>query len=85
VQAAFFAPNPRTVDGLPAAGPPAAPAARAAAPARANGKAAASGKSRKSAPKPRLYYRWKDDQGVLHVGQTPPPDGTSFTLIRAFD
>ena len=85
VQAAFFTPNPRTVDGLPAAGPPAAPAARAAAPARANGKAAASGKSRKSAPKPRLYYRWKDDQGVLHVGQTPPPDGTSFTLIRAFD
>jgi hypothetical protein len=86
VQAAFFVPNPRTVDGLPApAAASSAPAlARAAAPSRGKGKAAG-GKSGKSAPKPRLYYRWKDDQGVLHVGQTPPPDGTSFTLIRAFD
>jgi hypothetical protein len=32
-----------------------------------------------------VYYRWKDDQGVLHVGQVPPPDGTAFTLVRAFD
>jgi hypothetical protein len=85
VQAAFFAPNPRTVDGLPTAGATAAaPAAKATA-RRANGKPAANGKAAKSAPKPRLYYRWKDDHGVLHVGQTPPPDGTSFTLIRAFD
>jgi hypothetical protein len=82
VQAAFFVPNPRTVDGLPpaveaaVAAPPGTPAAVA--PARA-------AKARKSAPRPRLFYRWKDSHGVLHVGQTPPPDGTSFTLIRAFD
>jgi hypothetical protein len=84
VQAAFFVPNPRTIDGLPSTAAAAAVAdasgARAAVPARASG-----AKSRKSAPKPRVYYRWKDDHGVLHVGQTPPPDGTSFTLIRAFD
>jgi hypothetical protein len=85
VQAAFFTPNPHTVDGLPAASAeasvPVAPA-----PARVTStKSAAKGKGKKAAPRPRLYYRWKDTQGVLHVGQTPPPDGTSFTLIRAFD
>jgi hypothetical protein len=87
VQAAFFAPNPKALDG---AATPAADAPRIAAEAApmraASGKATASGRSKKpAAPKPRLYYRWKDPQGVLHVGQTPPPDGTSFTLIRAFD
>jgi hypothetical protein len=79
-QATFLAPNPATVDGLPAAVAPAAkvPAARRA--PKATGKA-----KTPAAPKPRLYYRWKDEQGVLHVGQVPPPDGTAFTLIRAFD
>jgi transglycosylase-like protein with SLT domain/uncharacterized protein DUF4124 len=85
--AAFFTPNPRAVDGVAAVDTAAAATAVEApppAPTRAaTGKALA--KSKKSAPKPRLYYRWKDEQGVLHVGQTPPPDGTSFTLIRAFD
>jgi hypothetical protein len=78
VQAAFFAPNPKALDGLPAVHPVAkAPASgRAAKPA---------GKKRPAAPKARVYYRWKDDQGVLHVGQVPPPDGTAFTLVRAFD
>jgi soluble lytic murein transglycosylase-like protein len=80
-QATFLTPNPRTVDGLPAA--VAAPEVKA--PARAKA-VKASGKAKApAAPKPRLYYRWKDEQGVLHVGQVPPPDGTAFTLIRAFD
>jgi hypothetical protein len=84
VQAAFFTPNPRTVDGLPAPSADAGPGAKAPARGRAGGKSAARGKAAKTT-KARLYYRWKDEQGVLHVGQTPPPDGTSFTLIRAFD
>ncbi|HVR70555.1 MAG TPA: lytic transglycosylase domain-containing protein [Vicinamibacteria bacterium] len=86
VQAAFFAPSPRTLDGLPASSAAAGPDAKAGAiaPSRASGKPVASGKAGK-ASKARLYYRWKDDQGVLHVGQTPPPAGTSFTLIRALD
>lgn len=85
VQAAFFAPNPKALDG--AGTVDASKIAAAVAPLRAaSGKAVASGKSKKpAAPKPRLYYRWQDAQGVLHVGSTPPPDGTSFTLIRAFD
>ena len=89
VQAAFFAPNPQAADG--AGVTPAAEASKiaaAAAPVRSAGgrKVTAAGRTKKpAAAKPRLYYRWKDEQGVLHVGQTPPPDGTSFTLIRAFD
>jgi hypothetical protein len=86
VQAAFFAPNPRALDGADA---PTAPTVELPAPPPAparHASAKTSSKLRKpAAPKARLYYRWKDDQGVLHVGQTPPPDGTSFTLIRAFD
>jgi hypothetical protein len=87
--AAFFAPNPQGVDGPPAveapvaASPVKAPVGKRAAGTKSAARSSASAK--KSAPKPRLYYRWKDTQGVLHVGQTPPPDGTSFTLIRAFD
>jgi hypothetical protein len=87
VQAAFFAPNPQALDGVvtPTADGSKVSAAAAPMPA-ASAKAMARGKSKKpAAPKPRHYYRWQDAQGVLHVGQTPPPDGTSFTLIRAFD
>jgi Transglycosylase SLT domain/Domain of unknown function (DUF4124) len=79
LQAAFFAPNPKTIDGLPAADPPAKVTASAPA-VKPSG-----ARKRAAAPKARLYYRWKDEQGVLHVGQVPPPDGTAFTLIRAFD
>ena len=83
--ASFFAPNPQGVEGQVAATaatgkPDAAPAVP-----RARKTSAKAASAKKSPPKPRLYYRWKDEQGVLHVGQTPPPDGTSFTLIRAFD
>lgn len=57
---------------------PGAPPARASA-----GPAVGERSGRKPArPKPRVYYRWKDTEGVLHVGEIPPPDGTSFTLIR---
>ena len=79
-QATFLTPNPRTLDGLPTAVQPATKV-----PARAKGGKATGKAKSPAAPKPRLYYRWKDEQGVLHVGQVPPPDGTAFTLIRAFD
>jgi hypothetical protein len=86
VQAAatFFAPNPQGVEGQVVAAAASAPVAATGAP-RARKASAKTAAAKKSPPKPRLYYRWKDEQGVLHVGQTPPPDGTSFTLIRAFD
>jgi hypothetical protein len=35
--------------------------------------------------RPRIYYRWKDDRGTLHVAQSPPHDGVSYTMIRALD
>jgi hypothetical protein len=82
LQAAFFTPSPRTVDGLPAAAALGGLAGKKPAAVRTAGKDKT---AKAAAPRARLYYRWKDDQGVLHVGQTPPPDGTSFTLIRAFD
>lgn len=36
-------------------------------------------------PKPRVFYRWKDPEGVLHVGQNPPGDGVTYSMIRALD
>ena len=35
--------------------------------------------------RPRIYYRWKDARGTLHVAQNPPGDGVSYTMIRALD
>jgi hypothetical protein len=35
--------------------------------------------------RPHVYYRWTDARGVLHVGHTPPPDGVTYTMIRALD
>jgi soluble lytic murein transglycosylase-like protein len=34
---------------------------------------------------PRVYYKWKDDAGQLHVAQDPPAEGTAYTMIRALD
>ena len=33
---------------------------------------------------PRVHYRWKDANGVVHVAQTPPATG-EFTTVRATD
>jgi Transglycosylase SLT domain len=35
--------------------------------------------------RPRVYYRWNDSGGVLHVAHTPPPEGVVYALIRALD
>jgi hypothetical protein len=33
--------------------------------------------------RPAVYYRFKDERGVLHVAQDPPPEGVAYTMIRA--
>jgi hypothetical protein len=43
-------------------------------------------KPAKLAPaRPRVYYKWRDDSGRVHVAHTPPGEGTVFTTIRALD
>jgi soluble lytic murein transglycosylase-like protein len=33
----------------------------------------------------RTYYKYRDEQGVLHVAQSAPAEGVLYTTIRAFD
>ena len=43
-------------------------------------------RTRKVEPaRPRTYYRWRDERGVTHVAETPPPDGTVYATVRALD
>lgn len=35
--------------------------------------------------RPRVYYKWTDVAGLLHVAHTPPEDGVVYTMIRALD
>jgi hypothetical protein len=35
--------------------------------------------------RPRTYYKFRDERGVLHVAQTAPDEGVLYTTIRAFD
>jgi len=35
--------------------------------------------------RPATYYRWRDERGVTHVAETPPPEGTVYHLVRALD
>jgi soluble lytic murein transglycosylase-like protein len=35
--------------------------------------------------RPRIYYRWRDQQGVTHVAEEPPTEGTVYATIRALD
>ena len=76
VQAAFFAPNPAALLGTGAAG-----AAARAEMARSGGKP----RGPLTPARPRVYYRWTDTAGALHVAQAPPPEGTPYTMIRALD
>ena len=34
---------------------------------------------------PRTYYRWRDERGVTHVAEAPPPEGTVYSTVRALD
>ena len=54
---------------------------------RANGaRARPAGRTRKVEPaRPRIYYRWRDERGVTHVAEAPPPEGTVYATVRALD
>jgi hypothetical protein len=70
--ASFFAPNPGALSGSAAAKVP----ARASAPAKRGAFVPL---------RPRVYYKWSDSQGVLHLTQRPPAEGIVYTMIRALD
>jgi len=78
VQAAsFFTPTPGGIDGVIAGIKAKPPAARpAAAPARP---------ARVTPARPRVFYKWTDASGIVHVGQSPPSEGVVYTMIRALD
>jgi hypothetical protein len=61
--------------GGPAVGGQPARAVRPAAPSKATARAAA---------QPRFLYRWKDERGVVHMTETPPPAG-EYETLRASD
>jgi soluble lytic murein transglycosylase-like protein len=59
-------------------------AASYAAPAGAGRTAAPSSRPRSATPlAPRVYYKYHDARGVLHVSQEPPDEGVTYSLIRA--
>lgn len=67
-----YVPGPALVSGKQnATARPVPPLARAAA--------------RKKATKPKVFYKWRDAEGVVHVAQNPPGDGTTYSTIRALD
>jgi hypothetical protein len=35
--------------------------------------------------RPKIYYKWTDGSGVVHVGQATPPEGVTYSTIRALD
>jgi hypothetical protein len=41
--------------------------------------------SRLEPARPRTYYRWRDERGVTHVAEAPPPEGTVYATVRALD
>jgi Transglycosylase SLT domain/Domain of unknown function (DUF4124) len=47
--------------------------------------AAPSRPARVTPARPRVFYKWTDASGVVHVGQTPPSEGIVYTMIRALD
>lgn len=30
-----------------------------------------------------VFYRWRDDQGGVHIADTPPPPGTPYETVEA--
>jgi hypothetical protein len=71
--AAFFTPSPGGALG---------PAAR---PASLRTSAAPAKKGKLQPARPRVFYKWSDEQGVLHVTQNPPSEGVVYSMIRALD
>jgi hypothetical protein len=35
--------------------------------------------------RPATYYKWTDGSGVPHVAMIPPPEGVTYSMIRALD
>ena len=81
---AYYAPGPR----LAAAAPPTpvtgfAPSGAIGA-VRASATTPSSARS-KAPVKPRTYYKYKDENGILHIAHVPPAEGVLYSMIRAFD
>jgi transglycosylase-like protein with SLT domain len=68
-----YVPGPAILSGKQNATAPATPAL-----------AALAGRPR-AVKKPRLFYRWKDESGILHVAENPPAAGTTYSTTRAVD
>jgi soluble lytic murein transglycosylase-like protein len=47
--------------------------------------ARAAKRSPRAKKKPSFFYRWRDAEGVVHVAQNPPGDGSTYTTLRARD
>lgn len=73
VTAAFFTPDPGAL------------LRPAVSPASLRTKATSARKGKLQPARPRVYYKWTDAQGVLHVTQTPPSEGVVYSMIRALD
>ncbi len=69
-----YVPGPALVSGKQNATATATPALALARPAK-----------RKAVARPRFFYRWKDEAGVLHVAENPPAAGTTYSTVRAAD
>jgi hypothetical protein len=70
--ASFFAPNPGALTGT--------------APGKVRASATAPSRRGAFVPlRPRVYYKWSDPQGVVHLTQKPPAEGVVYTMIRALD
>jgi hypothetical protein len=48
-------------------------------------RARSAGRPKVEPARPRMYYRWRDDRGVTHVAEAPPPEGTVYATVRALD
>lgn len=35
--------------------------------------------------RPRVFYKWDDERGASHIGEIPPDEGVSYSMIRALD
>ena len=75
--ASFFTPTPGGLDAAVASIRAGASSSRPAAPPPRP--------ARVTPARPRVFYKWTDASGVVHVGQTPPSEGIVYTMIRALD
>jgi hypothetical protein len=53
-------------------------------PGATQGRTAARGR-RVEPARPSTYYRWRDERGLTHVAEAPPPEGTVYATVRALD